>query len=93
MGRKKIDMEFIPNLVSRRATFKARIGGLVKKLHELTILCGSKATIVATCPDNNIFTYGNSNDLHLLIRDDFNTGLEDFQVKVYQECDVSIDKF
>ena len=83
MGRKKIEISYIDNLVNRRATFKSRIGGLVKKLHELTILCGSQATLIVTDCDKNLVNYSNSNNFHLLLRDDFNTGLEDFKVKVY----------
>jgi hypothetical protein len=40
MGRKKLEISYIENYTNRKFTFKARIGGLVKKLHDLSVLCG-----------------------------------------------------
>ena len=51
MGRKKIEIEYITDKLNRKSTFKARIGGLVKKLHDLAILCGLQASLVITDPD------------------------------------------
>ncbi|CAN1132515.1 MADS-box transcription factor PHERES 2 [Linum perenne] len=40
MGRKKVQHELISNEVTRKITFKKRKIGLLKKLKELTTLCG-----------------------------------------------------
>ncbi|KAH7568245.1 hypothetical protein JRO89_XS07G0265700 [Xanthoceras sorbifolium] len=40
MVRQRIKQELISNVSSRKVTFKKRKGGLLKKLHELTTLCG-----------------------------------------------------
>ena len=72
MGRKKINIEYIENKVNRKATFKARIGGLVKKLHDLSILCGVQTTLVVTDTESNLVTFSNSNQIQLLVKDSFN---------------------
>ncbi|KAL1190820.1 MADS-box transcription factor PHERES 2 [Cardamine amara subsp. amara] len=43
MGRRKIRHQFISDNSTRRVTFKKRKDGLLKKLKELTILCGLPA--------------------------------------------------
>jgi hypothetical protein len=46
MARKKVTLQFIANDATRRATFKKRRKGLMKKASELATLCGVKACIV-----------------------------------------------
>lgn len=88
MGRKKIEITYIDNKVNRKATFKARIGGLVKKLHDLTVLCGIQATLVTTDTDSNLVAFSSSNEMQLLVKDTFNNKKKDFKIKVYTEVDV-----
>ncbi|CAN1292316.1 Agamous-like MADS-box protein AGL86 [Linum perenne] len=40
MGRKKVQHELISNEITRKITFKKRKMGLLKKLEEITTLCG-----------------------------------------------------
>lgn len=40
MGRQMVKHELIPNEAARKVTFKKRKAGLLKKLDELTTLCG-----------------------------------------------------
>lgn len=88
MGRKKIEIEFIENRKNRKATLKARVGGILKKLHDLTILCGVNISLVMTDLDDNLITYSNKNTLQLLVSDQFNHKKEDFSVTVWTEKDV-----
>lgn len=90
MGRKKIEISYMENEANRKATFKARIGGLVKKLHDLSVLCGIQATLVVTDTDSNLVTYSSSNEIQLLVKDTFNSNKNDFKVTVYTDKDVSI---
>lgn len=46
MARKKVNLQFITNTVSRRATYKRRCQGLMKKASELASLCGAKACVL-----------------------------------------------
>ncbi|KAF3787359.1 hypothetical protein EJ110_NYTH12114 [Nymphaea thermarum] len=44
--RKKVKLAYIPNDSIRRATFRKRQKGLLKKLSELTILCGARSCAI-----------------------------------------------
>ncbi|KAL1207888.1 Agamous-like MADS-box protein AGL80 [Cardamine amara subsp. amara] len=54
MTRKKVKLAFIANDSSRKATFKKRKKGLMKKVNELSTLCGVSACAIIYSPyDNN----------------------------------------
>jgi SRF-type transcription factor (DNA-binding and dimerisation domain) len=72
MGKKKIDIELIENIVHRRTTFKMRLKGLLKKIQELTVLSGTKTSLVMTDVDQNIICYSNNNDIQLVVKSTFN---------------------
>lgn len=50
MARKKVKLAFIKNDVSRKATYKKRKKGLMKKLSELSILCGVEICAIVSSP-------------------------------------------
>ncbi|KAG6535235.1 agamous-like MADS-box protein AGL80 [Zingiber officinale] len=50
MARKKVKLAWIPNDATRRATFKKRKKGLMKKVSELATLCGVEACLVVYGP-------------------------------------------
>ncbi|XP_020871231.1 agamous-like MADS-box protein AGL80 [Arabidopsis lyrata subsp. lyrata] len=50
MTRKKVKLAYIPNDSSRKATFKKRKKGLMKKVHELSTLCGITACAIIYSP-------------------------------------------
>ncbi|CAB4269310.1 unnamed protein product [Prunus armeniaca] len=67
MTRKKIDLAYIKNDAARKTTFKKRKSGLMKKVGELSILCGTDACAViygqhqanpdvSPCPDGALRT-------------------------------------
>jgi SRF-type transcription factor (DNA-binding and dimerisation domain) len=60
MGRKKISVKLIENDVLRRATFKQRLNGLLKKLHDLGVLCGVNISFLSTDTEQNIVCYSNN---------------------------------
>ncbi|KAB1220424.1 Agamous-like MADS-box protein AGL80 [Morella rubra] len=53
MTRKKVKLTWIVNDSSRKASFKKRRGGLLKKVSELTILCDVRAFIIVYGPDSD----------------------------------------
>ncbi|CAA7027236.1 unnamed protein product [Microthlaspi erraticum] len=46
MGRRKVTHQLISDAATRRVTFRKRKEGLLKKLKELTILCGLRACAI-----------------------------------------------
>ncbi|XP_021835721.2 agamous-like MADS-box protein AGL80 [Spinacia oleracea] len=50
MTRNKVKLEYITNDSSRKATFKKRKKGLLKKVEELTTLCGVEACAIICSP-------------------------------------------
>lgn len=52
MAGKKVKLAFITNHTARRATYKKRVQSLMKKLNEITTLCGVKACGIVFKPDD-----------------------------------------
>ncbi|KAJ6864685.1 hypothetical protein NC651_035293 [Populus alba x Populus x berolinensis] len=52
MARKKVKLMWIVNDAARRASLKKRRVGLLKKVSELTILCGIEAFVIIYSPDD-----------------------------------------
>ncbi|RKP37894.1 hypothetical protein BJ085DRAFT_11063, partial [Dimargaris cristalligena] len=46
MGRKKIQIRKIENDRQKTVTFARRRAGLIKKAHEIAVLCGVKVTLL-----------------------------------------------
>ncbi|XP_064955632.1 agamous-like MADS-box protein AGL80 [Musa acuminata AAA Group] len=53
MARNKVKLAWIVNDATRRATLKKRRKGLIKKVRELSILCGVEACVVVYTPHEN----------------------------------------
>ncbi|XP_038895832.1 agamous-like MADS-box protein AGL80 [Benincasa hispida] len=53
MTRKKVKLAYITNDTARKATFNKRKKGLLKKLNELTTLCGIEACAIIFNPFNS----------------------------------------
>ncbi|KAF5203782.1 agamous-like MADS-box protein AGL80, partial [Thalictrum thalictroides] len=52
MARKKVKLAWIVNDSARRATFKKRKKGLMKKVSELSTLCGVEACAIIYGPED-----------------------------------------
>ena len=50
MARKKVQLQWIMNDTARRTTYKKRMKGLMKKVKELSILCGIEACAIVHSP-------------------------------------------
>ncbi|CAJ2628874.1 agamous-like mads-box protein agl80-like [Trifolium pratense] len=50
MTRKKVKLAFISDASARKATYKKRKKGIIKKVSELTILCGIPACAIISNP-------------------------------------------
>ncbi|WOL03228.1 hypothetical protein Cni_G11948 [Canna indica] len=53
MARNKVKLAWIANDATRRATLKKRRKGLIKKVQELSILCGVEACVVVYAPQEH----------------------------------------
>ncbi|CAK9182652.1 unnamed protein product [Ilex paraguariensis] len=53
MTRKKITLSYIPNGSERKASFKKRKKGLMKKVNEISTLCGVDACAIILSPYNH----------------------------------------
>jgi hypothetical protein len=60
MGRKSIKIEYIANKNHRASTYRTRALGLLKKTHELGVLCGVKVSLVFNSLNGDIVSYSNN---------------------------------
>ncbi|WVZ79045.1 hypothetical protein U9M48_026673 [Paspalum notatum var. saurae] len=59
MGRGKVEMKRIENRVSRQVTFSKRRKGLLKKAHELAVLCDADVGVIVFSERGKLFNYHN----------------------------------
>lgn len=60
MGRGKIEIKRIENATNRQVTFCKRRGGLVKKAHELAVLCDARVALIMFSSSGKLFEYASS---------------------------------
>ena len=60
MGRGKVEIKKIENTTSRQVTFSKRRGGLLKKAHELAVLCDAEVALVIFSSTGKLFEYASS---------------------------------
>ncbi|KAJ0975901.1 hypothetical protein J5N97_017866 [Dioscorea zingiberensis] len=57
MGRGKIEIKRIENTTNRQVTFSKRRQGLLKKAHELAVLCDANIGLVVFSHSGKLFEY------------------------------------
>ncbi|KXN64985.1 myocyte enhancer factor 2D, partial [Conidiobolus coronatus NRRL 28638] len=67
MGRKKIQIQYIPDTRGRQVTFNKRKAGLLKKCGELSVLTGSHAVIIIFDERDDLHLFGSS-DPRILVQ-------------------------
>ncbi|OIV99673.1 hypothetical protein TanjilG_17483 [Lupinus angustifolius] len=77
MGRGKIEIKKIENANSRQVTFSKRRSGLLKKAHELAILCDAEIAVIIFSNTGKLFEFSSSVMKRTLSR--------------YNECNISSD--
>ncbi|KAE9620188.1 putative transcription factor MADS-MIKC family [Lupinus albus] len=78
MGRGKIEIKKIENANSRQVTFSKRRTGLLKKAHELAILCDAEVAVIIFSNTGKLFEFSSSGMKRTLSR--------------YNECTISLDE-
>uniref|UniRef100_A0AAU7LJG9 MADS42 n=1 Tax=Hippophae rhamnoides TaxID=193516 RepID=A0AAU7LJG9_9ROSA len=57
MGRGKIEIRRIENQTSRQVTYTKRRSGILKKAHEITILCDAKVSVIIFSSNGKMVEY------------------------------------
>nr|GMD77223.1 MADS-box transcription factor MADS-MC [Ipomoea batatas] len=57
MGRGKVELKRIENKINRQVTFSKRRGGLVKKAHEISVLCDAEVGLIVFSHKGKLFEY------------------------------------
>ncbi|KAK6918101.1 Transcription factor, MADS-box [Dillenia turbinata] len=81
MTRKKVKLAYIEDLSSRKATFRKRKAGLMKKMYEISTLCGVDACAIIYSPFNNEPQVWPSNE-----------GVQDVLSKFEELCEIDQSK-
>ncbi|CAM6020910.1 unnamed protein product, partial [Sphagnum balticum] len=68
MGRGKIEIKKIENPTSRQVTFSKRRGGLLKKAHELAVLCDAEVALIIFSSTGKLFEFASSGRYEILDR-------------------------
>ncbi|RYR06792.1 hypothetical protein Ahy_B05g074110 [Arachis hypogaea] len=68
MVRGKIEMKRIENATSRQVTFSKRRSGLLKKAHELSVLCDAQIALIIFSQSGRLFEYSNQRMEQMLER-------------------------
>ncbi|KAL3501521.1 hypothetical protein ACH5RR_035970 [Cinchona calisaya] len=57
MGRGKVQLRRIENKINRQVTFSKRRGGLLKKAHELSVLCDAEVALIVFSHKGKLFEF------------------------------------
>ncbi|GLJ17123.1 hypothetical protein SUGI_0296310 [Cryptomeria japonica] len=78
MGRGKIEIKRIENSVHRQVTFCKRRGGLMKKAHELSVLCDAEVALIVFSSRGKLYEMSSENSILKTI-------------ERYQKCTSNVD--
>ncbi|XP_057448071.1 truncated transcription factor CAULIFLOWER A [Lotus japonicus] len=57
MGRGRVELKRIENVINRQVTFSKRRGGLLKKAHEISVLCDAEVALIVFSHKGKLFEY------------------------------------
>ncbi|KAF3485939.1 hypothetical protein F2Q69_00056548 [Brassica cretica] len=57
MGRGRVQLKRIENKINRQVTFSKRRSGLLKKAHEISVLCDAEVALVIFSSKGKLFEY------------------------------------
>ncbi|GMJ08147.1 AGAMOUS-like 7, APETALA1 [Hibiscus trionum] len=57
MGRGRVELKRIENKINRQVTFSKRRGGLLKKAHEISVLCDAEVALIVFSHKGKLFEY------------------------------------
>ncbi|CAH1420915.1 unnamed protein product [Lactuca virosa] len=64
MGRGRVQLKRIENKISRQVTFSKRRTGLLKKAHEISVLCDAHVALIVFSSRGKLFEYSTHSRYH-----------------------------
>nr|AMS35024.1 APETALA-like protein [Cornus sanguinea] len=67
MGRGKVQLKRIENKINRQVTFSKRRGGLLKKAHEISVLCDAEVALIVFSTKGKLFEYSTDSSMEKIL--------------------------
>ncbi|XP_020540041.1 truncated transcription factor CAULIFLOWER A isoform X2 [Jatropha curcas] len=67
MGRGRIQLKRIENKISRQVTFSKRRTGLLKKAHEISVLCDAEVALIVFSTKGKLFEYSTDSSMERIL--------------------------
>ncbi|KAF2312883.1 hypothetical protein GH714_040941 [Hevea brasiliensis] len=85
MGRGRVQLKRIENKINRQVTFSKRRSGLLKKAHEISVLCDAEVALIVFSTKGKLFEYS-TDSWHFMGED-----LDTLSLKELQSVEQQID--
>ncbi|KAG6581720.1 Agamous-like MADS-box protein FUL-L, partial [Cucurbita argyrosperma subsp. sororia] len=67
MGRGRVQLKRIENKISRQVTFSKRRAGLLKKAHEISVLCDADVALIVFSTKGKLFEYSSHSSMEKIL--------------------------
>ncbi|RWW29000.1 hypothetical protein GW17_00006496 [Ensete ventricosum] len=67
MGRGRVQLKRIENKINRQVTFSKRRSGLLKKAHEISVLCDAEVALIIFSTKGKLYEYSTDSRFAFLI--------------------------
>ncbi|XP_074581552.1 protein VERNALIZATION 1-like [Curcuma longa] len=67
MGRGRVELKRIENKVNRQVTFSKRRSGLLKKAHEISVLCDAQVGLLIFSPKGKLYEYSTNASMEKIV--------------------------
>lgn len=67
MGRGRVQLKRIENKISRQVTFSKRRGGLLKKAHEISVLCDAGVALIVFSSKGKLYEYSTDSSMETIL--------------------------
>ncbi|KAF6140070.1 hypothetical protein GIB67_001811 [Kingdonia uniflora] len=67
MGRGRVQMKRIENKINRQVTFSKRRSGLLKKAHEISVLCEAEVALIVFSTRGKLFEYSTEDSMERIL--------------------------
>ncbi|MQM06022.1 hypothetical protein Taro_038839 [Colocasia esculenta] len=67
MGRGKVQLKRIENKINRQVTFSKRRSGLLKKAHEISVLCDAEVALIVFSTKGKLYEYSSDSRMEMIL--------------------------
>nr|AXR70624.1 MADS-box 2 [Momordica dioica] len=67
MGRGRVQLKRIENKINRQVTFSRRKAGLLKKAHEISVLCDAEVALIVFSSKGKLFEYSSDSSMERIL--------------------------